>query len=384
MHLIQKITSLLVLGLSVAATPLCTSYSQGPIVNGSVDIGRDPLTHFDTPRINTYNSSVVEDWSFDGVSDDGSAAIGITFSRGTTAGNIAAQRVMIAVVWPNGTRYLENVFADESIVQLCPDTTTGTWSNRTSGASWKFESSSDNKQGLVTINSTTIQGSYTLSSLAPAVYPNGLLYPDSKGDTLFAPQLYWVETVPVATVQAALHILGSPFEFSGLGGREHNWNANGWGDISADWDMARAEAGPYRLIIWRYKSNVDGQTYLQIILIRDSTVVFRASSPHAVEKKNFGSIERVSDGAVHLSSDPASPQQAPTSRFTGYNMDFLAPGTGEHWQFHIEFTKCVFWFPATDSVMYGAFGGNITGGLVGEQQYEGKSSGNVFEGPLED
>jgi hypothetical protein len=62
-------------------------------------------------------------------------------------------------------------------------------------------------------------------------------------------------------------------------------------------------------------------------------------------------------------------------------MDFVSPRTKEHWRFRVDFTTCVFWFPATDSVMYGAFGGNITGGLVGGKKYTGKSSGNVFEGP---
>jgi hypothetical protein len=107
MHFIYSFISLSFLGLSASATPAgqpqCTSHTTGSIVNGSVAVDSNPMTHFDAPRISTYNSSVVEDWSFDGVSENGSTAIGITFSRGTTAGRFA-QRVMIAVVWPNGTR----------------------------------------------------------------------------------------------------------------------------------------------------------------------------------------------------------------------------------------------------------------------------------------
>ncbi|KEF51739.1 uncharacterized protein A1O9_12076 [Exophiala aquamarina CBS 119918] len=291
-------------------------------------MGGDPLTHFDYPMVSNFNLTATEDWSFDGVSTDGTMGISIFFSRGTVAGHTAAQRLLIAARAPGQTER-------------------GTWANSTSGLNWTFEVSNDYKYTVMTIDSKTVKGTYTLESISPAVYPNGRIYPDRKGNPLFAPFLYWVENVPVGLVQTNLTILGTLFNLNGIGGREHNWNSDSWGAISARWDMVRGAVGPYNFIAWTYESRFDGQTYFSIVLMKGQDVIFRTQQPELAVTDTYGSIKHKMDGPVHLSSDPKSPLQLPESSFTGYILDLVSPTTKESWRFEVDFNKPVYWFAAT-------------------------------------
>ncbi|KAH6666968.1 hypothetical protein B0J14DRAFT_193262 [Halenospora varia] len=346
-------------------------------INGSVDMAGNPLTHFDAAMLPLFNSTAGEDWSFDAVSEDGQAAMGLTFSRGTVAGHPLAQRMFFAVVWPNGTRYMESTFAEVSTIQSCKHSTIGTWYNGTSGLNWTFEASKDFSHTHVTVDSPTVKGTYSLKSLAPAVYPNGLQYPNSRGDTLFAPYLYWEESVPVGMMQANLTIRGTPFIYKGMSGRERNWNSFGWADISARWDQARAVVGPFTLIAWIYDSKVDRQTYFSSVLMKDRRVIFRTQSQQKSNSSAYGSFIQTNTGTVHLASEATAVRQLPQSNFTGYALEMINPKTREHWKFEVEFTKCVYWFQAGTSAIIGGHGGTVNGGKVGGKQYTGLASGTA-------
>lgn len=206
---------------------------NGDIVDGDVKMIDDPLRNFDGIMIPAYNGSAIEDWSHDAVSDDGLTGLAFTTNRGTIGGNPGAQRIFFSAVWPNGTRYMEMAFTDESNIAVCPEKTVGTWFNTTTDLQWKFEYSSDYKDTTITINSSTISGTIIMRSLVPALYPNGLEYPDPRGNTLFAPLLYWVENVPAATVEANLTVANTPFRLTGFGGLECNWLSLSWGRLAA-------------------------------------------------------------------------------------------------------------------------------------------------------
>lgn len=384
MHLTQIIAILTLATLAVptaARSIKCTSSLalDGVYIGGDVDMGGDPLTHFDAPQISAFNASAIEDWSFDGVSHDGTAGMSFFFSRGTVAGHIAAQRLFLSVVWPNGTRYMESVFVKRSSVHQCKHSTTANWLNDTAGVNWTFTSSIDYRNTVVTIDSPTVKGTYTIKALTPAVYPNGLEYPSADGDPLFAPELYWEETVPVGTVDANLSILGTPFVLSGYGGREKNWNSRAWADISANWDMIRAAVGPYAFIVWRYTSQVDQNTYLSMVLFKNRQVIFRTSRLDDSDGETYGSVTLTNAGLVHLASAPDSRLQLPESRFTGYILDFVSPDTKLHWRFAVNFTRTVYWFPASSTLRIGGFVDSVTGGLVGGKPYTGLASGSAQE-----
>ncbi|KAK0725167.1 hypothetical protein B0H67DRAFT_569793 [Lasiosphaeris hirsuta] len=354
---------------------------DGVYTSRDVDMGSDPLTHFDAPQLSDFNASAIEDWSFDGVSRDGSAGMSFFFSRGTVAGHVAAQRLFLSVVWPNGTRYMESVFVRKSSVRQCRGSTIAHWTDDATRVRWTFASSVNYQNTVVTIDSPAVKGTYTIKALTPAVYPNGLEYPSADGDPLFAPELYWEESVPVGTVEANLSILGTPFVLSGYGGREKNWNSEAWADISADWDMMRAAVGPYAFIVWRYTSQVDRNTYFSVVLFKNRQVIFRTANLGASDPdgKTYGSVASTNTGPVHLSSAPGSRLPLPESRFTGYVLDFVSPETEQRWKFALDFTRTVYWFPASSALRIGGFVGNVTGGLVGGEQYTGLASGSAQE-----
>ncbi|KAF7561607.1 hypothetical protein G7046_g2499 [Stylonectria norvegica] len=366
---------------AVVFSKRCTNHlaHDGAIVDRDVKMLDDPLRNFDSIMIPTYNDSTIEDWSHDAVSTDGSTGLAFTYSRGSIGGTPGAQRIFLSVVWPNGTRYMEEAFTEESNIQTCLDKTVGRWFNTTSDLEWKFESDSDFKDTLVTINSATVKGTIKMKSLVPALYPNGLEYPNRKGNTLFAPLLYWVENVPVGTVEANLTILDTPFTLDGFGGRERNWLSLSWGNTSKQWDMMRGIVGPYRYIGWSHHSEIAGSQF-SMVLLKGRKVIFRTSSLEPSDSKPWASVTQTNNGSVHLASPPEAVEKLPESRFTGYVLDMVLPETGEHWRFHIEFTQTVYWFPASASAHIGGYAANVTGGLVGGcRQYSGVGSGNVQE-----
>ncbi|CAH0055619.1 unnamed protein product [Clonostachys solani] len=365
---------------AVAYGATCVNYPaiDGDIVHGDVELIDDPLRNFDSMMIPVYNDSAIEDWSHDAVSADGLTGLAFTSSRGSIGGIPGAQRVFLSVVWPNGTRYMENAFTEESNIESCPDKTIARWFNTTADLEWKFDYTTNFKHTLVTIKSPTVTGTIKMKSLVPPLYPNGLEFPNSNGNTLFAPLLYWVESVPAGTVEANLTILDTPFTLKGFGGRERNWLPLSWADTSASWDMMRGVVGPYRYIGWVHQSKINGTQY-SMVLLEGEKVVFRTQSLTPSDKESWGTITKTYNGTVHLASSPNDTVKLPESTFSGYTIEMVSPLTGKHWKFNVAFTQTVYWFRAGRSALIGGFTANAKGGLVGGCQYSGLSSGNAQE-----
>lgn len=108
-------------GLSYVGQCTNNSALDGVVVEGPVTMSNDPLAAFDAHKISIYNQTAVKDWSHDAVSEDDSMGLAFTYSRGTVGPTIAAQRVFVSVVWPNGTRYMELAFTEQSDIEICPD-----------------------------------------------------------------------------------------------------------------------------------------------------------------------------------------------------------------------------------------------------------------------
>lgn len=130
----------------------------GQIVDEPARISADPLAHFDSPMVTVFNNTVSENWSFDATSRDGKTSIVLHLTRGTVADNVAAQRGLLSVAWANGTRYMENVYLDLSILTSCPNTTSGLWVNNAGDVRWAFTATKDFKDSVVSIESPNING----------------------------------------------------------------------------------------------------------------------------------------------------------------------------------------------------------------------------------
>lgn len=144
--------------------------------------------------------------------------------------------------------------------------------------------------------------------------------------------------------------------------------------------MIRGAAGPYRFLGWTHDSKIGG-TQFTMVLFKNEKVIFRTQNlkPSELGNDTWGSVTLTNTGPVHLASPPDAAVKLPESRFSGYLIDMVSPATGEHWQFDIEFTQSVYWFPVGPAAQTGGYAANVTGGLVGGCQYKGLSSGNTQE-----
>ncbi|KPM39333.1 hypothetical protein AK830_g7257 [Neonectria ditissima] len=385
MRFLQAVASMTSLaGLLVSASPhdkKCVEHKSfaGKFVDGPAAMSADPLVPFDSPMVSSFNSTVSENWSFDAVSHDGKASIVVYVTRGTVANNVGAQRGLISVSWANGTRYIENAFVDVSTLTVCPKSTSGLWTNNAKNISWGFTASTDFKRLLFTIKSPTINGTFKLKNRGPPIYPGGLVYPNAKASVMLAPEMYWQEQFPVADAEVDLDIRGTPFVLSGVGGRDKNWNSRPWAVISGNWDMGRTIVGPYGLMFWNYTSAVDGQSYFSATLMKGNNVIFRTSNEQPSCSETYGTVKLTTSGPVHLASAPGAPSPLLRSRHSGYLIDLVSPKTGEHWRFTLDFSQTTFWFPASETLNVGQFGGKVSGGLVGGKQFKGVASGSVQE-----
>lgn len=371
-------------GLSVSAYPKghqCIEHRSlsGEIVSEPAQISADPLAHFDSPMVTVFNETVSENWSFDATSHDGKTSIVLYLTRGTVANNVAAQRGLISVAWANGTRYMESAFLDVSVLTTCPDATSGLWMNDLGDTRWGFAASNDYKDSVVNIRSPTINGSFTLKSRGPPIYPGGLVYPDARASVLFAPEMYWQEQCPIADAEVSLKVGDTPFTLSGIGGRDKNWNSRPWAVISGNWDMVRAIVGPYGLMLWNYTSTVDGRSYFSATLTRGDRVIFRTANQGPSCSGSYGTVRLTDKGPIHLSAAPGTESPIPESRHSGYLINLVSPETKEHWRFALDFSQTTFWFPASDAITVGQFAGKISGGVVNGTQYEGVASGSLQE-----
>ncbi|KAF5531276.1 hypothetical protein FPHYL_13951 [Fusarium phyllophilum] len=339
----------------------------------------DPLIGFDSPMVSVFNSTVSENWSFDAVSHDGRASIVVYVTRGTVANNVGAQRGLISVSWANGTGYMENVFVNMSTLTTCPKSTSGLWTSNAKNVSWGFTASTDFKTSVVTIKSSTINGTFTLKNRGPPIYPGGLVYTNAKAIVMFAPEMYWQEQFPVADAEVDLDIRGTPFVLSGVGGRVKNWNPRPWAVIGVNWNPGRIIAGPYGLMFWNYTSAVDGQSSFSATLMKGRHVIFRTSNGQPSCSRTHGTIKLTNSGGVHLASAPGAISPLPKSRHTGYIIDLISPKSGKHWRFALDFSQTTFWFPASETLNVGQFGGIVSGGLASREDFKGVASGSVQE-----
>lgn len=143
--------------------------------------------------------------------------------------------------------------------------------------------------------------------------------------------------------------------------------------------MFRAAIGPYTLMAWAFVSKVDGERYFSGVVMEGGNVVFRTESMRVSGTERYGALRLRNDGVVRLASEDGASKPLPESRHTGYGLELVDPGTGERWEFEMEYTRCVYWFAAGTEGRLGGFVGAIKGGLVGGPQYSGRSSGTAME-----
>ncbi|KAE8446226.1 hypothetical protein EG329_012451 [Mollisiaceae sp. DMI_Dod_QoI] len=338
-------------------------------VNGPILIDTSPLTPFESPRLSAVNYTAWEQWYFDSVAADGLSNTVITFFRDPTSHTgLGSLWVMHDAVWPNGTRSSIITYVDQAQIIQCPGYTYGLWNSSTRSTMFSFNVTSDLKQASISISTAKTKGSWDITTLGPARYPDGLLYPNPGASTLFVPMCWWVEAMPAGIVQTSFEIAGSKFAFTGYGGVDYFAGSYIWDYICRDWYWMRGVVGPYSIVFWKFTSAIDNNTYTSAFLVQDGSVLFSTQNSENILATNplaaYAKLTLLYGGKVSASMG---------ANDTGYTLDFVE-GTkhgGRSWHFDLQHENIGYQTDADINDMYTRFADSATGGQKGRNEYIG-------------
>jgi hypothetical protein len=334
----------------------------------NVPIDTSAILPFQSPALTTLNTTAWEYWYFDGVSASTRAGLTIVFFRDPSLARagLGPLRVSVDAVWENGTRFTSMIFANESTVETCGDTTTGRWTGPQSNSSFTF--SQGNANAMIELSGTSITGDavsgvFTLRSFSKPRYPRGEVYPDRKASVELAPLIYWNEGIPAGHVSTRVELKGTELEFKGIGGTDRNFAPYIWDHLAEEWWWIRTVTGPYTWVYWKFVSGIDHKTYTYAYLERDSVPVFK-SSVECSDAVMTGctTFTRTYNGTV---------KGAFQDRSTGFGL--LFKGKKQSWRFDVEHTNVVFEVNGASNNEYTRFVNSAKGGEVGRMQFEGAS-----------
>lgn len=342
-------------------------------INSTVTIDTSPLTPPENPRFQTVNSTAWEQWYFDSIASDGRSNSVITFFRDPSLDvlGLGSLWVMHDAVWSNATRSSVIEFVEEARVVVCPGYTYGIWNSSDVGVEFSFNVTTDLTQGSISVSTPKTQGSLNITSIGPARYPDGLLYPNKGASLLFAPMLWWAEAMPAGNTQVDFKIGGSDIKFSGYGGVDYFAGSYIWDYICKDWYWMRGVVGPYSIVFWQFVSAIDNNTYTSAFLVRSGNVIFSTlnSGPTTAGPQAAYAKITLLYGAIDNVTAPAGLQD------TGYALDFfegVANGAkGRSWHFETEHENVGFSTGTSTNSMYTRFADSAKGGENGQKRYNG-------------
>jgi hypothetical protein len=319
-----------------------------------------PQDSFAAPKIEPLNSTAGDQWAFDGTSASGKAGFLIGFYRDPSysflgPGNF---RLSLDVVWDDGTTWSLVDYLQNSTITTCAQSTKGTWSKP--DHKYSFEISADNQNVVVSFDTPSVQGSFSIVSTAPARYPDGSVFPSETATTFNAPSLHWVEPIPAGIVDIDLNIEGRPFRWTGLGGCEHWWSTHSWLSIMKGWTALRASIGPYTLSYWAPTSRFTNKLYPSPFLTKDGEKIFATQNSVISTTNDYFTYKTFSNGTA----GKAGPD--------GYVIRLVSPNQGKEWQFEFTNQNMEFEFEiGRGSGSGSAYVGTARGGEVERKEYQG-------------
>ncbi|PGH15055.1 hypothetical protein AJ80_05680 [Polytolypa hystricis UAMH7299] len=337
------------------------------IVEGQVEIDTSPMKPFQWPAISAFNSTAWENWHFDGVAQDGTSALAVTFSRGTRApeSRNGILPIMLNAVWPNGTSFSKTLYAEHAMVEECVGATYGIWDGR--GFESRFEVARDSSQATILINSTDFDAELFLTSISKPRYANGLVFPDAEGSVAVVPLIYRNEAIPAGRANAEMKIVGELFSFEGIGGSDRTWAPFPRETLSDHWWWTRAVTGPYTLGFWNFTSAIDNSTYVGAYLDEDGESIFRYHGN--VAETCSGDCVRM----TLLNDDRSRLNRKGSDKSTGFRIELQSGTSGEQWEFEIQHSNIVF-ENVSPTNEYWQFANTAKGGAVGREMFRGAAS----------
>lgn len=347
----------------------CTSniMNQSHTVSGAVTINTHAATPFEDVKLSAINETAWESYSFEGVSSLGSSGVSITFYRNPSVATLGNGVVWVEInaVWRNGTQWNTILWQDQSNIIVCDvDTnasTYGYWLDDTDITTrFSFRVPRTLASAHLNFVSSSVEGSWALKSIAPAMTANGMAQLSSLGSVELAPLIYWNEAIPMGTMNASIELSGTKFDLEGFGGHWRNWAAYNWNSLARRWYRVRAVAGPYTIIYWVLTSAVDGQTYTSGILTQNGTKIFATRNGAPVDGSSSAIFWLAYSGHVRGSYEDSS---------TGITLYFV--GGGRQWRFSITHMNVLSEPSRRSTESYTSFVNKVVGGDISGAQYEG-------------
>ncbi|KAF7593580.1 hypothetical protein BBP40_011200 [Aspergillus hancockii] len=330
--------------------------------NGSVEVeGLSVPGNLDGFKMKTPASRQSFDfWYFDAISRTTSAAINIVFfNTGDFAANPHPLTVQISGTFDNGSEFSGEALASGgAVITNDEGGVTGNWL----GAGASFHGTNldkPNVEYVIKLDSPNIgvKGTFKLKSRAPPHYPCN---PNVDGlNTILLAHLHWSNAVPDAHANIDLTINGTHFKMiGGIGYHDKNW-----GDASVIvspkyWDWGHASLGPYSLV-WYDLLDYNDTEHVYAYIAKNGEYMHINCAEKAVEVRQWG------HNATYPPTSGIAANEGLTARFDlGGGQVFVANLIKES--------------IIHDQIVYARALGSVTGGIVGQEQYQGHGAYGEF------
>lgn len=349
----------------------CTTISHSTAfeqAEGPVNFSTSAAEDLELPKIlPVINATHWEQWEFDSLSDTGMAGMLVGFSRDASysffgQGNL---RVEFYLTLSDGSIIQELDYLSESTMEDCGSFTRGTW--KSPRRAYSFQVSKDMKHAKLSFNSPKVRGTFTITSVAPAHFADGALFPSNNPSSAeLAPSLYFNQPIPGGRVQVDVTLASKKkMRFSGMGGHLRLWAKDSWFKICDGWHIVRAMVGPYTISYWEPVSRVNqGVHYYSAQLFEegDMTVSTQVGTASATEDHVLFSDEVGGELSGRLADSN-----------TGHILEFISPSRGRRWRFVVQHMKKEFEMGFGNGTGLTGFANRVVGGEVGGTQYEGRA-----------
>ncbi|KUJ20446.1 uncharacterized protein LY89DRAFT_578802 [Mollisia scopiformis] len=340
------------------------------VYDGLITFSTSQSDHINSVKIlPAVNSTNWEQWEFDGLSHTGLSGLLMAFSRDPSyaffgQGNL---RVEFYITLGDGTVIQELDYLKESYIIDCPDFTAGVWNS--SDRSYSFHVTKDLKYAKLKFDSWRVRGGFTMSSSTPPHNADGSPWIPEGGNakaTELSPGMFYALPMGGAAVEVDATLgSGRRIVFSGRGGSTRLWATEGWLKICDGWKVIRAWAGPYSLVYWDLVSRMDwGVKYVSAHLFYDDQLVVGTNVGNVSETEDYVLATDRFDGELHGRYKDKN---------TGHIFEFVSPTQDRRWKFELEHMITQYEMGAGGGFGMTGFANRVTGGEVGEIQYEGRA-----------
>ncbi|KAF9260464.1 hypothetical protein L218DRAFT_932596 [Marasmius fiardii PR-910] len=307
-----------------------------------------------------------DSWYFDVVSQSTNAGVNVAFYNTgdfqEQLGNEQPLAVQLSGKFANGTEFFIQTFAIKgATVANDQRGLLGNWM----GSGAKFNGSSltePNATYTITFDgspegSPSVIGTISFNSIAPAHFPCDSKDVAGASENLL-PGLFWSNAVPDAESVVDLTIDGAEYKITdGIGYHDKTWGQNSISTSSKYSDWGHARVGPYSIVFYDLLDyNNTERVYAYIAKDGEAELIGCGAGESVAKVRQWGSSN---------TTYPPTNKDGLLANL-GLTVEYTAP-SGDEYLFNITTTSII----KTESGVYSRAVGDVFGGIVGGETYEG-------------